>query len=387
MKSRLFLVLAALAFSGGLLSAEGLEFSFNGIRYNTAIPHLESLPVPTGADIEFRLPLADLGPGPLALDLRLAGGYEDWRILRDPSTGDPAAAPADFDGAYRYYAPNAQWSLGLVQGILARPDKGNLLEAFLLYRGRLDSYETSLPAEAFSDMRGIFGTSAIAGLGYDAVMKDSRRVKEGFAGEASVEWGPGALNSNSLSSTDFYRLDLQAQVYKPLLSYGQVADERLNLLSVYLAGFASCDYAGGGEGGDDIPIYVLQSFGGRYLRGSLGSCVRGYPSMSYDAALKTVANGEIRVLGPALFKQAWLIPMVYAFCDAGYYSGLPGSATKADKSGLILSSGGGFALDLVDFAYLGFRAGYLFPGEDPLFSSYVPDGTRTFFSIEFLLHF
>lgn len=386
MKRRVLLVLAALALGGGLLSAQGLDFSFNGIRYNTAFPGIfESLPVPTGADIEFRLPVAGFSSGPLAVDFRVAGGYEAWRILRDPDSGDPVVAPDELDGKYRYYAPNVQWDLGLVQGILPK-DKGNLLEAFFLYRGRYDDYETSLSNTAFSDMRGIFGTSAIIGLGYDAVTKDSRRVKDGISSEVSAEWGPEALNANSLASTDFYRLDFKVWGFKPLISYGQASDEGLNLLSVYLAGYASCDYAGGSDGGDNIPIYVLQSFGGRELRGSLGSCVRGYPSASYDAALKTVANGEIRVLGPALFNQAWCIPMVYAFCDAGYYSGLPGSTTKADKSGVIMSSGGGFAIDVIDFAYLGFKAGYLFPGQDSLFNTYT-DGTRTFFSIEFLLHF
>jgi hypothetical protein len=391
MKRRVLLVLAAIALGGGLLSAQGLDFSFNGIRYNTAFPGiLKSLPVPTGADVEFRLPVAEFASGPLAVDFRVAGGYEDWRILRDSATGDPISEKAYITdgtfGEYHYFAPNVQWDLGLVQGILPK-DKGNLLEAFLLYRGRLDDYETSLSNTAFSDMRGIFGTSAIIGLGYDAVTKDSRRVKDGISSEVSAEWGPGGLNANSIASTDFYRFDFKLWGFKPLISYGQASDEGLNLLSVYLAGYASCDYAGGSDGGDNIPIYVLQSFGGRELRGSLGSCVRGYPSASYDSALKTVANGEIRVLGPALFKQAWFIPMVYAFCDAGYYSGLPGSVSKSDKSGVIMSSGGGFALDIIDFAYLGFSAGYLFPGQDQLFSTYVPDGTKTFFSVEFLLHF
>jgi len=109
--------------------------------------------------------------------------------------------------------------------------------------------------------------------------------------------------------------------------------------------------------------------------------------MSYDAALKTVANGEIRVVGPALFKQEWLVPVVYAFCDAGYYSGLPGASTKSDASGVIMSSGGGFAIDLVDFAYLGVVAGYLFPGQDALFSTYVPSTERSFWAIKFALHF
>lgn len=386
MKRRFLLALAAISLAGGLLSAQGVNFTFNAVRWNnTFLP----IPVPTGADVEFSLPVAQLSPGPLAVDFRVAGGYEDWRILRDPVTGDPVAAPSSVFGSsngYRYQAPNAQWAAGLVQGLLPK-DKGNLLEAFLFYRGRFDSYETSLSGSAFSDLHGVFGTSVLAGLGYDSVVRDSRRVKDGLSSELSGEWGPGALNANSVSATDFYRLNFKVAAFKPLLSHGQVADERLNLLSVYLAGFASCDYAGGSEGGANVPIWVLQSFGGRDLRDSLGSCVRGYPSMSYDAALKTVANGEIRVVGPALFRQEWLVPVAYAFCDAGYYAGLPGASTKSDASGVIMSSGGGFALNLVDFAYLGVVAGYLFPGQDALFGTYVPSKDRSFWAIKFALHF
>jgi hypothetical protein len=386
MKRRFLLALAAIGLAGGLLSAQDLDFSFNGIRYNTALPGLTSLPVPTGADIEFRLPVAQFAPGPLAVDLRVAGGYEAWRILRNPTTGNPAAAQDDLDGAYRYYVPNVQWDVGLVQGLLPK-DKGNLLEAFLFYRGRFDSYESSLSTTAFSDMHGIFGSSFLAGLGYDSVEQDSRRVKSGLFSEVSGEWAPAGLNKNSLSTTDFYRFNFKVKGFKPLISYGQVSDERLNLLSVYLAGFASFDYVGGQDDGDNIPIYALQSFGGRDLRGSLGTCVRGYPSASYDSAMKTVANGEIRVVGPALFNQGWLVPLVYAFCDAGYYAGFPGSTSYLDKSGVLMSSGGGFAVDILDFAYLGVRAGYLFPGDESLFKLYTTDGKRDFFSIEFLLHF
>ncbi|MBL8965987.1 MAG: hypothetical protein JNG85_03195, partial [Spirochaetaceae bacterium] len=224
-------------------------------------------------------------------------------------------------------------------------------------------------------------TSIILGAAYDSTESDSRRVKNGVKAEASGEWGPGALNAG-FGPTDFHRFTLKAAAYQPLFSVGQAGNPELNLFSAYLAGFASFDYAGG----DAIPLYVRQSFGGRDLRDSLGDCVRGYPSRSYDAALKTVANGEVRLVGPALFNTPWLVPIVYGFCDAGYYAGFPESSAKAEASGTILSAGGGFALDVLDFAYIGVSLGSKFPGSDALYAVY-GETDAFFFSVEFLLHF
>jgi hypothetical protein len=79
--------------------------------------------------------------------------------------------------------------------------------------------------------------------------------------------------------------------------------------------------------------------------------------------------------------------MAYVFGDAGYFAGLYDCPSIADKDGLIFSAGGGLALDILDFAYLGLRAGYKFPVDDPLYSTYFPGGERFFWGITFLLHF
>lgn len=374
--------------AAGGLAAEGLDFSFNGVRLNSA---LLPIPLPTGAEVEFRYGIGELGGKPLALSLALAGGYEDKRILRNDLTGDPVAArPKDESledsGGYRYQSPNFQWDLGLVQGLAAK-EKGNLAEAFLLYRGRFDYYDTELQAEAFSDMKGLFGTSVMAGAAYLGVERDSRRVKSGAAAELSAEWGPSALNSSYGGATDFYRLNLKAQGFLPLFSRGQADDESKNLVSSYLAGYASVDYAGGDNDGAGIPVYVLQTFGGRELRNTLGGSVRGYAYKGYDAGLKAVASAEVRLLGPAMLDQAWFLPILYGFFDAGAYAGLPGAtAVWRDKKGAIMSAGGGLVLDVFDFAYVGAYAGVKLPGDDPLYDIYKE--TKDFFwSIQFLLHF
>ena len=108
-------VLVVLALFSGCLFAEGLDFGFKGVALNSAI--VSGLPLPTGADFQLGLPVASFDDHPLEAWLRLRGGYEDLRILRDPATGEPIAEPdpkAPFDNAYRFHSPNFQWALGVI---------------------------------------------------------------------------------------------------------------------------------------------------------------------------------------------------------------------------------------------------------------------------------
>ena len=364
--------------------AQKLEVEFIGPRFNCSLLSLP-MPLPAGADFRFRYGLADSRIGSTALSLRLGAGYEDEFLLRDAVTGDPIsveAAESSPMGGQRYQSPNVQWDFGVVQG-LAKRDGENLVEAFILYRGRLDLHDTSLPDGRFADMRGLFSTSAIAGAAYLGVTRDSRRVMSGAAAEASAELSPSFANG-SLGDSDFFRLNLQAEGYLPLASFGRPSDPSLNLFSLYLAGFASLDHAEGAA----IPIYVLQGFGGREEHKSLGGSVRGYPSRGFDSGSKAVASAELRALGPALFGVPWFMPLVSAFCDVGYYSGLPGATTAAysGSRGAFYSAGFGLQADIVDFAYLGFYAGWKFPGDDPVYERY--GETDPFFvAFAFRLHF
>lgn len=375
-----FALLAAVTAAG--LSAEGLSFGFEGPRFNFSL----GFPLPAGADVEFRQPIAVTPFGPLSAVLRIGAGYEDKRLLRDALTGDPIAAESDANKdtvyanhANSYNAPNGQWALGLL-ACLVPGEKTNLAEAFLAWRGRYDLYLNDLSTSVFPDAQGLFGNAVFAGLAWNGVTTDDRRVMSGISAEASAEWSPAGISSVAV---DYLRLDAQAQGYLPLFSHG---NEGLNLFSAYLAGFGSVDWATG----DSIPIHVMQSFGGRDVRSGLGGgSVRGYPSKAWDASLKAVANLELRLLGPALFGLPWFMPMAYGFFDAGGYAGMAGATTAsyAEASGLIMSAGGGFALNVLDFAYIGFKAGVLVPGEDTLFAVYVPELEKGFFSIEFMLHF
>lgn len=363
-------IFAALPISAG---AEGIEFALNGVRFNNAL--LGGLPVPAGVDVEFRIPVA---ADTLLFTIRAAGGYEDRLILRD-AAGDPIAKPAPFDAADQtnwFHWPNAQADVG----ILYRPlgSEKPKVELFAMARGRWEANSPDLSTNVFSDAQGMLAVSVMGGAGVDAVVTDPRRSKSGYGGEISFEYGPSALALSG--GNDFYRLSANLEGYLPLFSAGR---SDLSAVSAYAAGYLAGDWAGGSA----IPLYVLTSFGGRLLRDGLGDSIRGYQGWGYEATAKAEASVDLRLAGPALFGVAGLRPMAYLFGDAGYFGGLDRCASISDKDGFIVSAGAGVALDILDFVYLGARAGYKFPVDDPLYSTYTAGGDKFFWNITFLLHF
>lgn len=357
---------------------QGLEMAFNGLRLNSVL--IAPLPAPVGADLSFRLPLGNR----LSATIRLAGGYQDRKILRNDTTGNPLAAPATFESLHWFHYPVAEADLGMLYRLGEDTAYG---EFFGALRGRWESNITTLGTAVFPDAKGLAALSGIAGAGFDSVSRDMRRMYTGAAGEASVEWAPPGADFSG--GTDFLRVSARLEGYQPLFALGE---GDLHSLSVYAAGFAAADAAWGAR----IPLYVLTSFGGRYLRDGLGSSVRGFQSWGYEARAKAVATGELRAAGPALFGIAGLRPVGTLFADAGWYSGLDratGTASTgapwSSAQGFVASTGAGLALGLFDLAYVGARAGLRFALSDPLYSVYFSDaGQGTFFwNITFLMHF
>ncbi len=381
MRARSLLVaviaLVSLAASPMSAQAQGMEFSFEGPRLNSVI--LGGVPLPTGADVEFRFPLRDSG---LFFTLELGAGYEDRFILR-MADGTPIAKPDSFDASDQkqwFYWPNVEVDAGLVYR-LGSGAGAPVVELFGLARGRGEINSPSQSTAIFPDARELLALSFIAGAGVDEVEKSPRRFKSGYSGELSFEYAPSFLAF--AGDTDFFRASATIEGYLPIFSIGA---SDLKALSLYAGGYITADAATG----EAIPLYVLTSFGGRELRDGLGSSIRGYRSWGYEAALKAEASFELRLVGPGLFGIASLRPMAYVFGDSGWYGGLyksPDAATGGDKDGLIVSAGGGFALGVFDFAYMGLRAGWKFPVDDPLYATYFPGAEKFFWGITFLLHF
>ncbi|MCX7026559.1 MAG: hypothetical protein NT061_03515 [Spirochaetes bacterium] len=368
------LVFAATVFVAAPLGAAGLEFELNGVRFNNVL--LGVLPVPTGADLEFHIPLS----GGLLFSLRAAGGYEDRLILRDDVTGAPVVQPASFAAGTQttwFDWPNAELDSGLIFRFPGLAAAGVKAEVFGLARGRWESNSPGLSTARFPDAQGLLTLSLLGGVGVDAVVKEPSRMMTGWAGEASFETSPSFLALSG--GTDFSRFSAFLEGYLPL--YSSDIDD-LKAFSLYGAAYLTGDYAMGSK----IPLYVLTGFGGRKLRDGLGDSIRGYQSWGYEAAMKAEASFDLRLVGPSLFRVPGLRPIAYLFGDAGWFGGLY-DCTVADKNGLIFSAGGGAALDILDFAYLGLRAGCKFPVDDPLYFSYFPDLEKFFWGITFLLHF
>jgi hypothetical protein len=301
--------------------------------------------VPTGLDLKATYKGLTLVEGlDTILFAKAGGGYEDRLLFRDPSTGEPYADRNDTsqETQFGYVWADFQWELAFIQGILPKEGGGNLLEAFAYYRGRFDTMlEGAGTTPAFPDWDGLFYTGFMGGLSWNGLGQDRHGVKSGIYAEASAEWGPGFLNADL---ADFWRISAEVSGALPLFD---LPGER-NVLSAYLADFVAADYADGTA----IPAYVNQSFGGRDLRDSLGTCVRGYAFTAYDTKLKAVNNLELRLNGPA-FGSDRLYPVAYAFLDSGYYQGYSGAIAAADDSGCLASVGGGFALNILDIAQLG----------------------------------
>ncbi len=329
--------------------------------------------IPSGIDLSLTytgFALSDAGD--TKLFLKAGGGYQDTVLLRDPVSGDPSLLVKDEGTGLAFNKSNFQWELAFIQGFSRRPDGANLLEAFAFYRGRFDLYPNDAVSTAvFSDMLGLFGTSIMGGISYNSRVQDQHRSKSGVYAEAAAEWGPGFLNETS----DFWRVSAQTLGFLPVFD---IPTEGGNLFNVYLGAFAGVDYSAG----DSVPIYVNQTFGGRNLRGSMGDCVRGYGWNAYDASLKTVANAEVRLVGPAIVIDA-IVPYLFGFIDAGYYAGFAdASASFADESGFLASTGAGIAIDLVGFAQAGIIAGLRLV-DDQLYGP----AEAFFWGIKFFLHF
>ncbi len=336
---RIALTTLALALILSAAAAGDFSFAPTGIRTRWAA-------VPTGLDLELKYGLPPILDGTATyLDAKLGGGWEDRSLFRDKATGAPLplvdAGGADMK-AYTYTWVDFQWDLAFFQGLVPGGFEADLLEAFLVYRGRFErTLEGVGTTPAFPDWDRLFYTGFMGGLRWNGQFEDAHGLLDGLYAEAALELAPGALNAELAS---FWRASAQASFAAPVFG----AKDEMSGFQGYLVDFASVDYAGG----EAIPAYVNQSFGGLDLRNSLGDCVRGYISRSYDSQLKAVNNLEFRVNGPAFLGDK-LYPIAFAFVDAGYYRGFSGAqSAPARESGILASAGAGLGLSVLDLIQL-----------------------------------
>ncbi len=358
--------------------------------------------LPLTFDVGPRIWGADLGIGYTGLELLdgrdttlwlwAGGGWEQMPYYRmadstlvaeylDLGTGAvvdlPVAIDAENDPFYQ--RAEGKWQLGMVQGLVAGEGAApDLVVAFLYYRGRYDAHldQGLLMADNLladlPDRDGIFQNSVLVGAAYEGVVKNDHTVKSGVRAEASVEWGPSFFISATGGESSFLRLNATARAFLPI--WDAAPDRDRNLFSVYAGDFAAVDWVTG----DQVPLNVRQSFGGRSPRTGLGGAVRGVDSGSLDANFKMVNNLEVRVLGPALFLPD-IVPGLVAYVDAGCF-GLVGEPAPA-AWGFVASTGAGLFVDFFGFAQITGYLHYRLVGENADGSALTP------FAIDFTLKF
>ncbi|MFP4362971.1 MAG: hypothetical protein ACLFR1_03805 [Spirochaetia bacterium] len=319
--------------------------------------------------------------------LELGGGWEGKTYFRHPSPstytpGDPYIGTEEtFDSAappFQHTRVNFDWALGLAQGILWNEvTDSNLLEGFLYYRGRYDSYQNNPDVQQLihnsnlPDADGIVQNSLYTGITYDTVVENSdHKTKTGFEAEVTFEWGPSFLANNIIGYANFSRFNLTTKGFFTVFDAAPEQDN--NLFSIYLADFFSVDYAFG----EYVPINVLQTFGGRYPRTGLGGAIRGVNDAAYDSPFKVVNNLEARFLLPAIYLQN-IVPGFVTYFDASYY----GPRTSNTEDGVLLSTGAGFFINILDLAYLGVYSDYFINGVNAKGEHWTP--IRALFGLHF----
>ena len=305
--------------------------------------------VPTGGDFSVLYNGFRIIPGlNTILENDFGAGYEYDNFYRKPD-GSLYWGPSGLGSPVVFDRLEVLEGLGIRQGILWDNARNrNLLEGFLFYRLHFDRNYPAAGANPlvfqsdFPDSSQILSNSLLAGLSASTLQRDSvHKTWDGLYGEASVQWAPSFF-FNGIGKSDFFRLNATLKGFKTL--YAAPAEGDFNTFSLYVGDFISIDYAGG----PSIPFYVMESTGGLDPRTTTDDWVRGFETGSYNATFKVVNNFDIRAQGPAVMWPS-VVPGVYAFTDAGYYSGFARDPANT-PGGFLASVGAGAYLDFFDLA-------------------------------------
>ena len=302
------------------------------------------------------------------------GGYEGEHYYRDAAgnllspgqIGSGSGVLANADPTFNRI--EAAWRLGIEQGIAWNPRTStSLLEAFFFYRGRYDVNQAAagalltLPSAAALPDQGTSILNTLQfGFGYDDMLTNGHRTRNGTSAEVTAEWGPPWLFNTIQGNSDFVRFNGNFTWF--LLLYDAAPQSRLNLFSVYLGEYVSMDYAVG-LNGVPVPLYIRQTFGGRTQNTGLGAQVRGVDEGAYDTNLKAVNNLEVRVNLPAIAAPGFVadlvpyaVPGILAYFDCGAYDQVGEPGISSPGSGFVASTGAGV---FVEVAHIGALLAYV----------------------------
>ncbi len=357
----LFLLILMAAISAGAESP--ITFDISGLRWHFAWG-LDVVPTGLAVTVGYE-GLSFISGLDTRFETTLDAGYEGFETYRgidftphqeiDYSTGG--------NKNLEFNMASARWELGIKQGLLWNPGQDrNLLQIFLFYRGRYDSYldgrifwgtdpaleqpilDGHLDWQANfegTDAYGLFGNSFLLGLDLDTLEQNVQsQTYDGIFAEASFEISPYIEIEDVPGAADFYRFNLRAMLFKTL--YSKASARKWNLFSIYLADYFSVDWA---DAARSMPLYVMQSFGGTDLRLGLAWSVRGFEKFSWDTQFKIVNNLELRFNLPSIFFKN-LFPGFLVYLDAGYGTKFWG-APAGTEGAFLCSSGLGVFVNLL----------------------------------------
>ncbi len=280
--------------------------------------------------------------------LYIGGGYENigYFLTPDGHSYNGSQAGYDPETSPYYWRVGGRFDLGIAQGITWNEAiQKNALEFFLFYRVRLDMQlhdDAAAPQLLFqsdqADKDGLLQNSLFGGITWNDIRtNDPHRVLSGSYAEASIEWGPEFFFNNTYGTADFIRFNLSAKGFLPLFDLDPASP--VNVLSMYLGVNLRVDYAAG----NNIPLNILNSFGGREGFPALGHALRGYEDYRFAAPFKAVCNIELRTNLPAVIRPD-IVPGIVVYFDAGYYN-----LINVDEDGILLSTGIGIYVYVFDF--------------------------------------
>jgi hypothetical protein len=311
----------------------------------------------------------------------VGSGYENIGYFRTPDGRPYDGEEAGYDPEISpyYWRVNARFDMGIAQGITwNKAINRNGLEVFVFYRLRFDlnlqnentDADQLLFLSSKGDREGLLENSLFGGLSWNNVdTSNPHRLKSGFYAEASAEWGPEFMLNNIYGIADFLRFNFTARGFVPIWDLNPASPA--NILSMYAGINFSFDYVVG----NDIPLNVFNTFGGRKSTPGLGSALRGYEDFRFDAPLKAVLNIELRTNLPAISLPN-LIPGVVVYFDTGYYDFM-----DFDEQGILCSTGVGVFLNILDITSITVYTHF------PLGKELVAGGNWVPFTVEFDLHF
>ena len=201
---------------------------------------------------------------------------------------------------------------------------------------------------AYPDRDGTITNILKAGFEVDRL--DKGDVYEGFNIDGSVTYAPPWFFNDYIGNSDFYNLNLTAKGFLPLLELKQENSE-LALIGIYLGDRIMVDY----QTGTAIPQFYQEL-------PSLGYKMRGFESNSYGTEFSIVNNFDVRFYALELIDDI-INPVVTLFFDMGYYAGNYYN-TQTAANGFLCSTGFEAALNLFDFAQVGYRFGFPLVGQN-----------------------